>query len=143
MPAPSAPGRKALERLRVHEVLVPTGRTLVHQQILATQYRTAQAAEERKGATGPCHVEGDSGYFGEDVDPARCHADLKDDARDGELVLADLVQWRAERFQGGPDSRGILGACFDPDVQVARRPRMTMDADGIRSHDHEPGFSGG
>ena len=48
MPAPSAPGRKALERLHVHEVLVPTGRTLVHQQILATQYRTLRPPKSTK-----------------------------------------------------------------------------------------------
>src|SRR5437764_127552 len=109
--------------------------------------RKKTSKKKKKSRTGPkpdaVLIDGkwrDAADRGEEIDPARRQTDLNHDAGSADILPGDphLPNRRTEFEERGPGAIGIHGIGIDPDVDVARGARHTMDRHRVSPDDEEP-----
>jgi len=75
----------ASERFDVRQILQPTRGALVGDEIAGTNHRDRYSLEDRPDSSTPCLRERDATELGQDVDPQRWKADLKDQSGDRQI----------------------------------------------------------
>jgi len=130
--------RVFLETAEVDLVFVSSRGAFVRDEVVVGQDGDGQAFQLDGLAVLVGAVELDTADGGDDVDPPGCDADLKDDPRLDEVVLADRLQWGAKRGQCTIDLSGILRGGLDPNIDISRGARITMSAHGIGPNEEEP-----
>lgn len=73
---------------------------------------------------------------GNDVDTNRRNADLKNNARLGQVILREVVKWCSECSEGMENVECILFGGAYPDVEVLGRPNVAMRSERVCS-DHQ------
>jgi hypothetical protein len=81
--------------------------------------------------------------LGEDVDPKRRKANLKNNARLSKLFRSDLPARGPESLESRHDAPGILQSWLDPQVKVARSARTAMQSESVRANYQKPNFMRG
>jgi hypothetical protein len=91
---------------------------------------------------GPSVFEANTADGREDVDAPWFDTDLQTDARLVQLRFGEAHEWRAELAQSRDHFGRVGGSGFYPDIEIHRRTWSSVDADGVRTDDHEPRVSG-
>lgn len=127
------------EFFEVGEVLGPSGRGLVLDQLVATEERHLQVVDNMDDTPLPCLRETHRGDRGQQIDPTGRKSDLNDavgflQVRDLDPDLLDRCAEGGERLPEAPD---VLRSRVRPDGQVARGSWDSVYRQGMRAHDQE------
>ncbi len=85
-----------LETAKIDLIFVSTRGALVPDQIVVGQDSNGHPLQLNGLSVCVGMFEFDATDSRDDVDPPRCHADLKDDTRLGKIVLMDCAEWSTE-----------------------------------------------
>ena len=100
----------SFEAFHVGAILVPTGRTLVRQQVGESEHRDAHAFHRLLDPVRPRLLEREAGNPGEDVNAVRRQAELRYDVEPREVlfVQVEVVQRRTEVGECVPDPPRVV-----------------------------------
>ncbi|HEX4475854.1 MAG TPA: hypothetical protein VH142_12300 [Polyangiaceae bacterium] len=133
---------KPFESGDVREVLRAPGRTLVLEQVVESDHIAANAVcEIGLHPPRPSIPKVESADRSEDVDSSRLDADLQTDTRRSQVSLSQAHERRAELYEAIDDLWRVLGARFDPHVEILRCSWPPVHTDGIGSDDQKPCIS--
>jgi hypothetical protein len=85
----------------------------------------------------PGFVEAHARNLGEHVDSDRRDPDVQPDSGGGQILFGHALQRRAELPKCIDDPDGVLGGCFDPNVEIHRRARAPVHAERVGTDDEE------
>jgi len=112
---------KPFERGDVREVLRAPGGSLVLKQVVEPDHIATNAiCEIGLHPARPGVLEVNSADRSQDVDSSRFDADLQTNTRRSQVSLRKAHQSRAELHEAIDDLRRVLGARFDPHVEILR-----------------------
>jgi hypothetical protein len=129
----SAVGRLGLEPSGISQVLRPADRFLIADEIGARDHRNSNAFDVNVRSPCPRIVELQRVERREQIDSARCDADLDDCSRAHQIGLPDILQRRPETCERTEHTSRIVSGDSDPEIQVARGARKAMDCNSVRS----------
>jgi len=90
----------------------------------------------------PGFLESQAGQLGKHVNTQWPHSNLVHEARTRKVGLLNLTQGSAKPAERLHYSRSVLKRRFDPDVEIASGPRMSVQRQGVSPNHEETDLSG-
>ena len=128
-----------LDLLGVGEVPRSSNCSLVPDEVSFRDQTDRNGPVSSSAAVLPGRRKREPGERSQNVDPARCDADLKDGSGSNEVLKGDSLERRAESGERSKNAFSILSSRLDPEVEVARRPGPAVVVKDVSADDEIPG----